>query len=100
MTPQDILETYNRAVQTQQRRLILRSLLALSLIVIATLNVLDIGISKEIHIVVYVVLFTYLIYSYGIGRRKGAAKEFRAIAKHYMAQDTQLQKLMESEKNE
>ena len=90
MTPQEITHRYARGLATQKRRLISRSLMAVALIATAVLDYLGAALFTNAQLWLYAVLLIYFAFSYGLGRRTGAVKDFRAIAEHYMRQDRTL----------
>ena len=90
MTPLEISRRYARGLATQKRRLIIRSLMAGALISTALLDYLYSGLIGNAPLWLYALLLVYLVFSYGMGRRTGAVRDFRAIAEHYMRQDSAL----------
>lgn len=90
MTTEEILLRYKRGIATQKRRLIIRSIMTITILSTALLRYFDVMIFNDVLLIFYAALFVFFIYSYAIGRRIGASKDFRAIAEHYMQQDIQL----------
>ena len=94
MTRDEIVQRYERAVATQKRRLIIRCVMAFTIITTAIFRALEIEIFNQILLIFYVALSAFFLYSFTIGRKTGAAKDFKAIAEHYMAQDKNINKVL------
>lgn len=92
MDNHQILSRYQRAITTQKRRIWVRSIMTCSLIVLALLRLLEFPGFIHGDLLLYSLMFIYFAYSYAIGRRIGAAKDFRAITEHYLRQDAELAK--------
>lgn len=94
MTREEIVMRYERAVKTQKRRTIVRSVLALLMFSFALLNYFDVAFFANAKLILFLVFFLFLIYSYLSGKRIGAAKDFKAIADFYINQDAKAQHLL------
>lgn len=90
MTKEEVLAKYERAVNTQKRRMILRSIMTGTILITAILNYFGIGFFNNARLLLFGFVFIFLIYSYAIGRRTGAAKDFKAIADYYMRKDGEI----------
>lgn len=94
MTKKEILVKYERAVRTQKRRTIIRSIMTGTILITAILNYFGVETFSNARLLLFAVIFLFLIYSYVIlGRKKGASKEFKDIADFYMQNDEEINNL-------
>ncbi|MBO9491634.1 hypothetical protein J7384_14800 [Endozoicomonas sp. G2_1] len=90
MTALEINSLYQRAQKTQQRRLVIRSIIALALFTAAVLNYFDSTLSHSVHLIIYVAIALFFCISYSTGHRTGAVKDLKKIADYYIQHDSRL----------
>lgn len=93
MTSGEILERYSRAQKTQKRRTTLRLIITGSVFTTAILNYLNISYFTNVRLMLFILVLLFMIYSYTIGRRIGAANDYKAIADYYMQNDKRINAL-------